>query len=178
MNPLRNIPARTCHSHWYPSFAGSPGRHHHLRCSRVAPFTSSASITTSARSFKSRSRFTPLDLGITAVGRTALGSCKHVPVSSPSIQLRTMASEQTKIRVRNPVVEMDGDEVSWLFVHCSFVVVAACADWRPLLAMEVDDEGDLARDQRRSKFDALLPSRFLLHPDPILMPSKALTGGW
>jgi hypothetical protein len=88
-----------------------------------------------------------------------------------------MASERTKIRVRNPVVEMDGDEVSWSFGHYSFMV-EACADWRPLLAMEVDDEGDLAGDQRKSKFYALLPFRFLLHPDPILMPSKELTGGW
>jgi hypothetical protein len=28
-----------------------------------------------------------------------------------------MASERAKIKVKNPVVEMDGDEVSWSFAH-------------------------------------------------------------
>lgn len=85
--------------------------------SSSARLLSSTSFTSSSSSPSQRSFSSALHLPRT----TRIAASTRWSGSTPSLYLtqsRTMASENTKIKVKNPVVELDGDEVwtSFLFI--------------------------------------------------------------
>lgn len=114
---LRNISAR-----------GGLRSSSHLSASRrfAAPVLSSASFSTAASSPLSSSTATATSRAnnsrLSSSVLSVLSSQRLGPLSAPA-QTRTMASHASKIKVKNPVVELDGDEVClFCFFPFSFVL--------------------------------------------------------
>jgi len=83
--------------------------------SRRSAFSTSPSVSISSfRSSRASSHSAKLRAGLAALPYRSNSLVLHgsSAASLPSLtQVRTMASERAKIKVKNPVVELDGDEV-------------------------------------------------------------------
>lgn len=97
MNPLRQLPHGI-----RPKVASRS-----ILSSSTVPAAAAFSTATTRISSVAR----PVSVSRSAAVTPSLRS--YVPTSFSSFQIRNMASVPKKIKVKNPVVEMDGDEVEW-----------------------------------------------------------------
>ncbi|CRG88215.1 isocitrate dehydrogenase [Talaromyces islandicus] len=83
----------------------------HLSASRrfAAPLSSSSASFSSAAAVTSRANYTLRPAALAPLSSSVSSSQRLGSLSAPA-QTRTMASQAPKIKVKNPVVELDGDE--------------------------------------------------------------------